>query len=289
MLVAFERNQTELSLEGNGLHSTESISVVTENSKLEALDQETKSPLIYFRYLDDSGIRQVARSNDFDRFHFPVHQGRGIENGDDKVALVGANVLDEADSIGSSYVLGQESYEIIGVLGRNADSLLSYSVLIVDDSLFGRFQTVPTFIDGPKAAQIYSSFRGSDAYMQQDRSVNRRTSIDLIYPVIVLLGNLVLGAGAVCLGILVGVQAKKPNRIAWLLGRSRWKSLIETIGVLLLPASCFWLLGNFVGIATLGQELAGEIMTTLSWPLLAAIATLLVYTLLGMKRSDGWK
>lgn len=288
LLVVFERNQAELTLEGNGLRSPASISVTNSNSDLESLDRDSDTPLAFYRQLDDSGIVNIVRSSDFDRFQYPVHQGRSFKQTDDQVALVGSGVTVEHRAAGAYYAYNGESYEVVGTLGRQAESLLVNSILIVDDSLFAQLEGDSTYIDGPNVEEVYSSHQISGEFFHRDQSTNRRTSVDFIFPTIIVLGNIIQGAGAVCLGLLIAALFRDQNHLAWVLGVSRNKIVSRTVVFLIVPSLTYFSVGCWFGISILGTSFAGEIVGSLAWPLLLAIGSLLAATIINMKRSISW-
>ncbi len=254
LALAYGSRQRELTLEGNDLYSSERIVVSADIEDLNRRMGGSKPPFVAYKRLDGSGRIRAVHSSDPASFPYPLHRGRQFSDADRRAALVGGNVATRTVGDRDVFDYDGHGYEVVGYLGRAQDSLLQDDVLLVDDALFGRQTEETLFLDG---AHIQERFR--DAFPGQkigtmNQSTNRRTSIDLVSPVLLTLSYGIQVLGAVFLGLIVAAFTRRRSRIAALIGRSRFRIWGGSLAQLLGPACVAAAASVVAGSSALARE-----------------------------------
>lgn len=215
------RLQSQL-LEGNNLYSDHAVFVddtpgaVLDSLKL--LGQDARA----FNVLEDYGGVRVITANDFRQIALPLHEGTGFTNEDSREAIVGSNIDTRIDEAGRRYLeFDGNRYEVMGLLGARADSILSMDILLKDDGLFRNAAAAALVLDGDSASAAYAAAAPTATMESFDNGVDRRTSIDFVSPVLFGAGGLLVFLGFVCAGLLYGQKRAPESRVLELVGYSR--------------------------------------------------------------------
>lgn len=194
LIGVFDARRRVIAAEGNDLRTGQSAWVTATLDDLERARSAFEPGTKVFVELEDR-VRAVAILSG-QWADVPLHDGHALTGGPGE-ALAGAGVS------GDDIVVGGTSYNVVGRLGVRADSLLSDDVVIADPS---RFSASPQrlLLDGPNSVRHYSAeFPGRSVEIIDD-GTNRRTNVDVVSPVLVALGALVIMLIAVVAGLQAG-------------------------------------------------------------------------------------
>lgn len=261
-LLLYKENQQQLTLEGNRLYSTQSIKVSGNLNDIRTQWQAAGDGFAAYKHVDDVGMVRSVYSPDYSSIHYPIHRGRTFTQDDTKAALVGAGVELVERHNESYFVFDGDEYEVVGYLGRHAESLLQYDVLLADPHLFAGNGSEPLVLDGPNVATHYSTFFNDGTIERMNQSTNRRTNIDFVSPILITLGFGVMALGSIFIGLLAASSVRERNRVGVLVGRTRRRMGMLSMVQLTIPA-----VAATVSVALIWNMLSG---TTQS-PLQAAI------------------
>jgi hypothetical protein len=213
LLATFSSRKAVLRAEGADLASTQSVVVEASLAELRSRADRFRSGTHVFTTIDDGTMAVVVltgRWNDI-----PLHAGRRLLGETDE-ALAGAQRGDVGDVV---RVAGRDR-TIVGRLGLRPESPLADTMVIADSSVFpDRRERLR--LDGPSVAERYrAAFPGRTAEVV-DRSTNRRTNVDVVTPVLI-------AAGAVLVVLVTSTAAwlsvradERAARIRYRAGRSR--------------------------------------------------------------------
>ncbi len=235
-LLLYKETQQQLTLEGNRLYSTQSIKV--EGNLVKILEQWNTSQdnFTVYKPLDNAGSVRSVYSTNYSKIAYPIHRGRAFTQNDTNAALVGAKVELVKRDTGAYFVFEGRDYEVVGYLGRHAESLLENDVLLADPGLFAKNGSESLVVDGPDVATLYSNFFSNDPIEPMNQSTNRRTTIDFVSPILLGLGFGIMAVGSVFVGLLAASHFRARNRVSFLMGRTRTYTTLLSVIQLTVPA-----------------------------------------------------
>lgn len=219
-MAVYDSRQQALGLEGNALYTAEAVLVETTAAR--ALAVSPADDLRVFVDLADGGSVRALAAGSRARMDFPVHSGRTFTSDDRGVALVGADVAVSEGPSGAVVLVGDRSYEVVGRLGLRQDSLLSDDVLVLDPDIVDSEVAGPLVLDGPDARARYVQAHGADSVETVSAATARRTNVDLVSPLVLGLGVVLVVLGWLLTGVYVSHATHRRNRVLHLLGTRAW-------------------------------------------------------------------
>ncbi|WP_146008990.1 hypothetical protein [Zhihengliuella halotolerans] len=233
-LAVYSVKQEAITLEGNKLYSTESIQVSGDAEQVAANARELgPEARVYVQLPGNARVRNLL-IEDTSGLSLPLYEGRVFASGEHDKAIVGSEIP-LVERGGTEYFeYDGESYEVIGRLGTNEESLLSADVLISDPDRTsgGRGDVV---VDLPDAHARYVDAFGVDGVASIDGSTNKRTNIDYVSPILLGLGFTIVAVGAAMTGLLAAALLRRRHEVLHLLGHRRAKtaawSAAQVVGV----------------------------------------------------------
>ena len=238
-LRVYEVRQQAVVLEGNRLYGSESFLVSGVASTVLAAVSPSSADVRVFTDLTPDGRVRAVVSSEGAAFSIPLHAGRTFSGDGSAEALVGAD-LPVVSRDGRSYVTfaGRE-YEVVGLLGLRAESLLSTDVLVDDPALFSDAADEPLVVDGRGAREAYVDVLGDRGLTANPPGTSHRTDVDVVSRLLLTLGGSVVLAGLAFAGVLASSSAVRYARVARVLGLSRARVYGSTVvTVLLVWAAC---------------------------------------------------
>ncbi|WP_187976268.1 hypothetical protein [Mycetocola sp. JXN-3] len=232
-LGLYNQTQRALSLEGNNLYSSRSISVSTTGAELESLLARSGTSARIFQELPgDTSVRAVIETGHPDPL--PLHSGRQLQAGDVRAALVGADVKVNQDQGVTTYEFQGILYPVVGYLGLHANSLVSRTVLLQGPGLFDDTAASRMIVDGSNIDDAVLERLEPAPAAAAGGGTDRRTNIDFVSPVLLRFGWILTVLGAIATGLLAASQSRRLNVVLFQLGARRLHILIRSVVRLLL-------------------------------------------------------
>lgn len=284
----YDTRQAEITREGNHLFSQHKVAFSGSANEIRGYLDASLGPYAMYRELDDTGLVRAVESTRLDVLKLPVHEGRQLRRTDHHIALVGSEVPVRAEGAKEVYSFDGEDYEVIGLLGRQARSLVENDVIIVDRDLVetaGRNSEL--IVDGP-AIEEQALALPSERVSRSDSSVNRRASVDLVSPMIGTVVHVVIVVCAMFTGLLAATFSKRRIYVAHLLGRSPVQQLAISVASVLTIGTGAAVLSFIIGRQRFA-ELPAMVEPTALLPLTVAAATMLVSLTLDLVRVKSWR
>lgn len=236
-LHLYEEAQQRVRLEGGNLYSSEAVSLVIPPRDAANLVEEWGGDARAFLDLPEDDRTRVIFASDLDAVDFPVWRGRGFEDGDSGVALVGSRLPVSSRDGEEFYDLGGTSFRIIGGLGGREDSLLSVRAVVIDDQAFGETTPVKIVFDGDRVSEYLVGKYGKDKVKPVALGVAGRSNIDVVSPMLMRLGMASLLVGSLLVGAMIASFLADWATVRKILGARRGKIAQLATGWYLLLSS----------------------------------------------------
>lgn len=258
-LAIYDSRQRAIHLEGNSLYSADAVLV--DATAAQALAVSPDGDLRVFTELTSGGtVRAVAASSSA-RLSFPVHAGRTFRSGERGVALVGSRVVVSQGATGEFVRLGERSYEVVGRLGLRENSLLANDILVLDPDLFDSGEPQPLVLDGPDAGTRYAGLHGAASVEHFSTATSRRTNIDVVSPLILVLGAALVAMGWVFVGVFLSFATRRRNLVLHLLGvprsLTRLRLLAEVTAIGIVTAAVVAVVSTFLSKTDVPLDVLG--------------------------------
>lgn len=230
LLTVYQRQQASLLLEGNDLASRASIGLRASPAEAAgALRAARHDARLFAELRDGSRVRSVTTIGSPQPL--PIHSGRQLRDSDDRVALVGAAARTTSRSGVEEYEYDGVRYEVVGRLGRGADSLVAEDALLQSARLTDLDEPARLVADGPRAAADLARALDGVSLTPDAGGVDRRTSIDFVSPVMIGFGRALTALGAVASGLLFASGRRRLDGVRVLLGDSTPRILLDGTAV----------------------------------------------------------
>lgn len=174
--------------------------------------------------------------------HFPVGQGRVFRDGENRVALVGAEIPTRRVQDHQEVAGLTPTVVAVGQLGSGMDSLLARDVVVRDSSMFTDGHPARLVVDGPAAKDFIATHPGLEA-APAVVGASARTNADQVTPILLGLSALCSVLGSVLVGVLAAREALRRRRVLHLLGQHWRRCLVQETCVLVGMLVVVWALG----------------------------------------------
>ena len=244
-LGTYNQIQAAMSLEGNGLYSTQSVAVNAKISDVVSVLESSHSNARLYRDISgDGSIRPVWEIGN--PSPLPIHSGRQLVAGENRVALVGADVRVQRELGKQYYTFEGSAYLVVGQLGLRAKSLVSRTVLLQNPELFEDKIASRLIIDGTSTRVDIAHAFTEAPLTENDSATNRRTNIDVVSPVLLRFGWALTFLGSVATAILAASNRRQLNAVRFQLGHRRVAiiatSLVSLIASVIFPLTLVYLI-----------------------------------------------
>lgn len=204
MVLVFDAKMRLLLIEDGRGVTPHAVVVSDDASRLvEALPGLGGDACIFLTAPENGSVRFVL-SNDFGATVFPVYQGRSFEGSGRPEALVGSAVSTTGGASGERFEWGGVSYDVVGRLGLQEESLMSSSVLLHASGVPEGFLSGAPIVDGKGAVGLLSLQYDSGRMAPVFSGAATRTDGDYVFSLMKATGVFVLAASALCAGYLAG-------------------------------------------------------------------------------------
>ncbi|UVI36258.1 hypothetical protein [Brevibacterium spongiae] len=284
----YDARQAEITREGNHLFSQHKVAFSGSADEIRGYLDESLGPYAMYRELDDTGLVRAVESTSLDDLRLPVHEGRQLRRTDNHIALVGSQVPIRNDGTKDVYSFDGEDYEVIGLLGRQARSLVENDVIIVDrDLIEAPERNSELIVDGP-AIEEQALALPSERVSRSDSSVNRRAKVDLVSPIIGTVVHVVIVVCAMFTGMLAATFSRRRIYVAHLLGRSTTEQLAISLASVLAVGTGAVVLSFVIGRQRFA-ELPAMVEPSSVLPVAVAAVTMLISLTLDLVRVKSWR
>lgn len=238
-MTMYVQAQGLLLKEANSAYSPDAVLVGgSPKEALSIAERENLEVLIFTPMADDWKMRAVAATRGAQN-SIPIHDPQRIVDDEHPGTLMGR----EAAKNGGH---GAALPPTAAYLGSSNNSLLGDLVLIYDPRLVVDSSSAEFVIDGPDVEILAKSFQIKESKRE---GLSRRTSVDAVAPLLMLLSVLLLVACSALSAALFQQRCRTLDRVARLCGASRPRIVVERM----LAYFAVWLLGAVVVGAAISQ------------------------------------
>lgn len=230
--------------------------------------------------LDDSGdlraVRTLGRPAPL-----PIHEGRQISDGEERVALIGDQVATRSEN-GQQYIdYDGRAFLVVGRLGVRPASGLAHDVLLQDRGLVD--------VDGPVVVDIKGGINDPESLGLKGAEslagrADQRTNIDFVSPILIFCGWGLTLVGASASGLLIADFSRPVAAIRYRLGLRRARVLALSVRPMALCGGAL-----SVTVWAVALMLAGALGSAPELALSAAVPPVLcILTAMGALRAFLW-